>query len=106
MRIPTAAIPYVENAAGKTNEADKAEPVSDASAAGYERWHAPPAQTINELADAPRQEPTPLAQESGMPGRERRRGERRGKNKPILLDTRLTHVFRRKTETSGIRLKV
>jgi hypothetical protein len=106
MRIPTAAIPHVENAVGKTSEPDKAEPVSNASAAGYERWHASPAQTNNELADAPRQEPAPLAQGSGKPGRERRRGERRGGKNPTLLDTRLTHVSRRKTGTSGIRLKV
>jgi hypothetical protein len=105
MRIPTAAVPYVESAAGKTNEPDKAEPVSNASAAGYERWHASPEQTSNELADAPRQEPAPLAQGSRTPGQERRRGERRGENKPTLLDTRLTQVFRRKTEAPEIRMK-
>lgn len=71
MRIPAEAVPYVENTAGRTNESGKTEPVRSTSAVGHELSHTTP--------------------ESGKPGLERRRAERRSGSKPVLLDTRIPH---------------
>lgn len=105
MRIPAEAVSYVESPAGKSDEADKAEPVHNATATGSESSYARPEQRYNEFDSDPRRERSSLGQGDAYPVQERRRGERRNGNKPVLLDTRMRHFFRRKTESSAISLK-
>lgn len=105
MRIPTESVPYVESPAGKSSEADKAEPVYNATATGSESSYARPERRYSEIDNDLRRERSRLDQGDAYPVQERRRGERRNGNKPVLLDTRMRHFFRRKMEFSVISLK-
>lgn len=112
MKIPTDPVPPAVNTTGRANELRKAQPVRDASGTGYEMSHPAPNEARNESADAPdrRHAPrggsTPPGQEGVYPGYERRKEERRRVNNPVLLDTRLQQIRRRKAEASKISLKI
>lgn len=106
MRIPAEAVPYVESPVGKSGEADKAEPVYNATATGSESSYARPEQLYNEVdSDSRREQSSLVGQGEAYSDQERRCGERRNGNKPVLLDTRVRHLFRRKVEASTISLQ-
>lgn len=106
MRIPAEIAHYMESAAGRTNEPSKTEPVRNASATGYGSSNGSPNHTFDEFDDTPPPCPAKLARGNNEPAQERRCGERRNENKPVLLDTRMQHIFRRKAESTGICLTV
>lgn len=112
MKIPTEPVPLARSTASRANERRKTQPVCDASGTGYEMSHPAPNETRNEPAGAPDRRQTmrggnaPAGQESAYPGGERRTEERRRANKPVLLDTRMRQMRRRKAEAAKISLKI
>ena len=113
MKIPTDPVPPAINTSGRANELRKAQPVRYASETGYEMSHPAPNEARDESAGAPdrRQAPrggssTPPGQAGAFPSWERRKEERRRANNPVLLDTRLQQIRRRKAEASKISLKI
>jgi hypothetical protein len=109
MMIPAEAVPLVENSAGRSSENRKTAPVRYASETGYESSHSASGEAQDDRSHERRlhySDDMPFGPESAEPHGERRHGERRHENKPVLLDTRLRQVLRRKIDTSGISLKI
>jgi hypothetical protein len=109
MMIPAEATLFVENSTGRSSENRKTAPVHYIDKTGYESSHF----ASNEAEDERNHErllhdndDAHFEQERAEPQGERRHGERRHENKPVLLDTRSRQVFRRKIDTAGISLKI
>jgi hypothetical protein len=109
MMIPAEATLFVENSAGRSSDNRKTAPVRYASETGYESSHSASDEAQDERSHERRlydNDDAIFEQEHAEPQGERRHGERRHENKPVLLDTRLRQVLRRKIDTSGISLKI
>lgn len=107
MRIPTEVVPRAESTTGKPAESRKAEPVGYMNATGNDSPRSAQSRMPNESNDEPRQ--ARAAQRNGKTDPEvpeRRAAERRHRDIPVLLDTRLRQMRRRKAELAKIDLQV
>lgn len=111
MRIPSEAIPPVGNLSKEPEGERKAAPVGNST------------RLANELAASPQDRPLPFGEKKGAappappiavaPDQasqplavERRQGERRSENRPVLLDTRSKRGRRQNPGEGGINIKV
>lgn len=107
MRIPTEVVPRAESTTGRPAESRKAEPVGYMNATGKDSPRSTQNRTRNESSDEPRQARAQQRNgETGPEVPERRAAERRHRNIPVMLDTRLRQIRRRKTELAKIDLQV
>lgn len=107
MRIPAEVVPRAESTTGKPAESRKAEPVGYINATGNDSPRSAPNQTRNESGDESRQ--ARAQQRHGKMDAEvpeRRAAERRCRNIPVILDTRLRQTRRRKAGVAKIDLRV
>lgn len=107
MRIPTEVIPRAESTTGRPTESRKAEPVGYMNATGDDTPRSAQNRTRNESSDEQRQarvQQRNVETDSEFP--ERRSEERRHRNIPVMLDTRLRQIRRRKAEVAKIDLQV
>jgi len=107
MRIPTEVVPRAESTTGRPAESRKAEPVDRMNATGNETSRSAPNQTRDESNSGLRQ--ARAQQRNGKTDPEppeRRAAERRHRDLPVMLDTRLRQIRRRKAEISKIDLQV
>jgi hypothetical protein len=107
MRIPAEIVPRAESTTGKPAESRKAEPVGYINATGDDSPRSAPKRTRNESGDESRQ--ARAQQRFGEMAAElpeRRAAERRCRNIPVILDTRLRQTRRRKAGVAKIDLRV
>ena len=113
MKIPTEAVPLARSTPDRADETRKTQPVRDASETGYELSHPAENGILTESDDKADQAQPRQRSDAANPrlandnmGRERRKEERRRGDTPVLLDTRLRQIRRRKIEASKISLKI
>lgn len=111
MRIPAEAIPPAPSVAKEAESPRKPEPVTKVSTLANDLSASP------QTPSRPFHERPPYAQETVAPTvpvsddaravpLERRKGERRSENRPVLLDTRSKRCRRESSRTSRISIKV
>lgn len=102
MRIPTEVIPRADSTSGRP----KTEPVGYMNATGNDSPRSAQNRTRNEADDESRQARQQRNDRTDPEFPERRTAERRHQNIPVMLDTRLRQIRRRKTELAKIDLQV